>query len=149
MAIRVRTLLKFFAGLLAVQQATSVPSRAQETRPEAAPRAEKPTMAAFIRRLRQDPLLRERFSRHPRDILREQGIDPGPYNLPDQLTKAQLDRLLSDWSRPPAASQNPPAMVPPAVPAVVYGPPPGPVGPPPEPPAPVYGPPPGLRPGGR
>jgi len=130
MAASARTLLKHVIGLFAALQGTAPSSRAEQARPEASSGAETPTMSAFISRVRQDAALRERFSRHPRAVLRQYGIDPSPYNLPDRLTQAQLDRLLSDWSRGAGSSESPPSVSPPegerpSPPAVVYGPPPG------------------------
>ena len=81
-------------------------------------------MSSFVALLRRDPELRTRFSQNPRDVLREYGIDPSPYNLPDRLTQEQMDRLLNDWVtflpfRPDEARPSP------TPPVAVYGPPPG------------------------
>ena len=72
-------------------------------------------MSAFIVRLRQDAALRARFSQDPRAVLREHGIDPAPFNLPDRLDEAQLERLLGDWTRRGAGSGegSPPVLQPP------------------------------------
>ena len=130
MATSARTLFKFVIGLLAAFQGAATASRAQQARLEAPSQAETLTMSAFIARVRQDAVLRERFSQNPSGVLREYGIDPSPYNLPDRLTQAQLDRLLSDWSRGagPSGSSPPlpsPGAAQPSPPVVVYGPPPG------------------------
>jgi hypothetical protein len=93
-------------------------------------RAETLTMSAFIARIRQDAALRARFAQSPRAVLREFGIDPPPINLPDQLTDAQIQRLLNDWTAGADPAVPPPGNRPPA-PAPVYTP----------APAPVYGPP--------
>jgi hypothetical protein len=130
MATSVRTLLKFLIGLLAALQ--GAPTGAEQSRPEAQSRPETLTISAFIVRLRQDAALRARFSQSPGAVLREHGIDPAPFNLPDRLDEAQLERLLADWTRRGAGSGegSPPVLQPPAppnnVPAPVYGPPPGP-----------------------
>jgi hypothetical protein len=90
-------------------------------------RQETLTLSAFIARVRQDVALRERFARNPQATLRAFGIDPAPYDLPDQLSDAQLDRLLADWlSRPGAPAPAPKLEEAPPAPSVVYGPPPGP-----------------------
>jgi hypothetical protein len=127
MARSVGTLSKFVIGLFAVLQGMTTLSRAEQVRPEASSNAETLTMSAFIGRVRQDAALRERFSQNPRAVLREYGIDPSPYNLPDRLTEAQLDRLLSGWSRGAGPSGSPPpspeALRP--APQPVYGPPAG------------------------
>jgi hypothetical protein len=128
MARSVGTLSKFVIGLFAVLQGMTTLSRAEQARPEASSSAETLTMSAFICRVRQDAALRERFSQNPRAVLRDYGIDPSPYNLPDRLTQAQLDRLLSDWSRGAGPSGSPPPSpdaARPSPPVVVYGPPPG------------------------
>ncbi len=67
--------------------------------------------------------MRARFTRNPVTVLREFGIDPAPYNLPAQLSDAQLDRFLADWCETPA-HRGPFRPAPPG-PAPVYGPPPG------------------------
>jgi hypothetical protein len=90
-------------------------------------RPETLTLSAFIARVRQDEALRARFARDPQATLHAFGIDPAPYDLPDRLSDAQLDRLLADWVR----GRGRPAPAPklekaPSAPAVVYGPAPGP-----------------------
>ena len=118
------------------------------------------TMAAFIARLRHDRALRDRFAENPRSVLREHGIDPLPFALPERLDDAQLENLLADWSTRTGQAPAEPrgaAEPKPRPPAPVYGPPPGPrtgvpevpspsptPPPSPAPPAPVYGPPPGM-----
>lgn len=155
MATSVRTLFKFLIGLFAALQAAVIPSRADHSRPEAPSRSNASAMSAFMARLLQETDLRARFSRNPRAVLRQHGIDPAPYNLPDRMNEADLRRLLSGRTyRLAEGAPNPPApetgqpKEPPAAP--VYGPPPSPrpdAGPPPpSPSAPVYGPPPGLPP---
>ena len=90
-------------------------------------RPETLTLSAFIARIRQDEALRGRFARDPQATLRAFEIDPAPYDLPDQLSDAQLDRLLADWLRGPGAPAPAPKLEPaPPAPSVVYGPPPGP-----------------------
>jgi hypothetical protein len=138
MPITVRALLRSIVGLVAVLFGASRPSIAEDRVPPG-------TMAALIAKLRSDGSLRARFLENPSAVMREQGIDPTPFRLPERLTQAQLDRLLADWSRqagsPPAPA---PASPQPQPPVVVYGPPAGPPRtqtPQPRPPAPVYGPP--------
>jgi hypothetical protein len=144
MAITVRALLKSAAGLFAALLSHANASVVL------ASRRETPTMAAFIARLRQDLALRRRFADHPSAVLREYGIDPTPYRFPEQMSQAQLDRLLAQFAQaaPAPAPTEPPtdfgsqAPAPPSPPAVVYGPPARPPQPPHQsPPAPVYGPP--------
>lgn len=128
MTISARTLLKGLIGLLATLLGAVSPSRAEQARPEAPPpRAS--TMAAFIARVRRDPQLRARFAQSPRAVLREQGIDPAPFDLPDRLDEAQVERLLSDLARSagsPAVPQPQPPRPSEPPPVAVYGPPPGP-----------------------
>jgi hypothetical protein len=150
MATPLRTLFKFIIGLFATAPAGGTASAAEtgsapppkqaETpaggtasgaktgSPTSPKRAETLTLSAFIARVRQDATLRARFAQNPHTVLREFGIDPTPYNLPDRLTDVtQLDRFLADWSRDAGAS-TPPRVPEPAVmkvPTPVYGPPPG------------------------
>jgi hypothetical protein len=142
MAITVRALLKSAAGLLATLLGNAHASIAPTSRHETL------TMAAFIARLRQGAVLRRRFADSPAAVLREYGIDPAPYRLPDRMSQAQLDRLLARFAQaqPPEPSEPAPQPTRPAPgPAPVYGPPARPPQPPRNPPpAPVYGPPPGL-----
>src|SRR2546425_724206 len=79
--------------------------------------------SAFIARVRNDSRLRERFAQNPRAVLREHGIDSAPYNLPDRVSEAQMERLLADLAQPtrPPPSPPPDGGRPPPVP--VYGPP--------------------------
>jgi len=131
-ATSVRTLFKFLLGLFAALQAAATPSRADHARPEAPSRSNASAMSAFMARLFHDADLRARFSQNPRAVLSQHGIDSGPYNLPERMTEAELQRLLSDRIRRLAeAAPNPPAPE---------------TGQPKPPPAPVYGPPPGVRP---
>jgi hypothetical protein len=127
MAATVRTFLKLMAGLFASLQGAAI-SGAQQATSQAPARSETLTVPAFFARVRQDAALRARFSQNPRAVLREHGIDPAPFDVPDRLSEAQLERLLSDWGGGSGGSQTarPPQ-------------------PAPSPPAPVYGPPPGLR----
>ena len=137
MPMTVRALLRSIAGLVAVLVGASRRSIAQDRVPPG-------TMAALIAKLRSDASLRARFLENPSAIMREQGIDPTPFRLPQRLTQAQLDRLLADWSRQAGPPQAPTPAPQPVGPAPVYGPPPGPPRtqtPQPRPPAPVYGPP--------
>ena len=138
MAMTVRALLRSVAGLVAVLSGAPRIATAED-------RVAPATMAALIAKLRSDASLRARFLENPSVVMREQGIDPTPFRLPDRLTQAQLDRLLADWSRDAGAAQAPtPPSAQPGPPAVVYGPPAGPPrtqSPQPRPPAPVYGPP--------
>jgi hypothetical protein len=110
-------------------QAAATPANAEQSRPEAQSRPERLTMSAFIARLRQDAALRLRFTQNPRVVLREHGIDPTPFDLPDRLDEAQLERLLADWQRrgmgSAEGSPSPPPPPPRNVPVPVYGPPPG------------------------
>jgi hypothetical protein len=130
MATPFRTLPKLIVGLFAAAPAAATSSGAEVIHP-APIQIETLTLSAFAARVRQDTALRARFAQNPGTVLREFGIDPAPYNLPAQLSDAQLDRFLADWSRDAGPSRP----VPPG--------PPGP-GPAPPGPAPVYGPPPGF-----
>jgi hypothetical protein len=127
MAATVRTFLKLIIGFFASWQGAAI-SDAQQVRPDAPARSETLTVPAFFARVRQDAALRARFSRNPRAVLREHGIDPAPFDVPDRLNEAQLERLLSDWGGGSGGSQAAPAPQPA-----------------PSPTTPVYGPPPGLR----
>jgi hypothetical protein len=123
MATPLRTLLTFIAGLFAAAQADT-PSRAEVSHPSPI-QVETLTLSAFAARVRQDTALRARFAANPRAVLREFGIDPAPYNLPDRLTDAQIDRFVTDWSRG-AGTPTPPPVAEPAqrpAPVVIYGPP--------------------------
>jgi hypothetical protein len=125
MAATVRTFLKLIIGFFTSSQAAAI-SDAQQVRPDAPARAETLTVPAFFARVRQDASLRARFSRNPRAVLREHGIDPAPFDVPDRLDEAQLQRLLSDWGGGTGGSQAAPAPQPAPSPSVpVYGPPPG------------------------
>jgi hypothetical protein len=144
MAITVRALLKSAAGLVAALFAHGNASAAL------APQGEMLTISAFIARLRQDMALRRRFADSPAAVLRAHGIDPAPYRFPDQMSDAQLDRLLAQFaqkqdSSPPLQAPQPQPTPPqrPSGPVAVYGPPARPPQQqrPNQPPAPVYGPP--------
>jgi hypothetical protein len=128
MATSVRALIKILIGMFAALQGTVVPSAAEQARPDAPPRSEASTMSAFIARLRQDAELRARFSQNPRAVMREHGIDPTPFNLPDRMDAAQVERLLSDLAgrAGPESSEPRRPDARPSIPAPVYGPPPGP-----------------------
>ncbi len=90
------------------------------------------TLAAFIALLRRDQALRDRFVDDPRGVVREFAVDfPEQYDLPERLTRAQLDRLLADWSEAMHGFATPPAPPgPEPPPVVIYGPAPTPVAPP-------------------
>jgi hypothetical protein len=135
MAMTVRALLRSMVGLAAALFGASRVSIAED-------RVAPGTMAALIAKLRSDQSLRARFLENPGAVMREQGIDPTPFRLPERLTQAQLDRLLADWSRQAGPAPAPTPSAPqPSPPAVVYGPPASPPRVQPRPPAPVYGPP--------
>jgi hypothetical protein len=140
--ITVRELLKSILGVFAIVLGRAGSSVALE-RPR-----EVLTLSGLIARIRRSEALRSRFIDNPRAVLLEYGIDPTPYNLPDRLTSAQIDRLLAQFAQASTPVEPPAPPTPtPGPPAPVYGPPPGPPRPPPgppRPPAPVYGPPPGL-----
>jgi hypothetical protein len=127
MATPLRTLLTFIAGLFAATQAAGTSSRAEVSHPGSPIQVETLTLSGFAARVRQDSALRARFAANPRAVLREFGIDPAPYNLPDRLTEAQIDRFVTDWSRgagtPIPRPETEPAQRPP--PVVIYGPPAG------------------------
>lgn len=127
MATVARMFARLVIGAVAMLQGTASPSRAEPARPELKPPSAASTMAAFIAQVRRDPQLRARFAQSPRAVLIEQGIDPGPFDLPDRLDEAQLERLLADWARsagsPVVTPREPPR---PAPSVAVYGPPPGP-----------------------
>jgi hypothetical protein len=121
MAISVRTFLRTVIGMVAAFVGGS--ARAQQRQP-AAP--EKLTLSAFIARVRSDPALRARFADDPRSVLREHGIDPTPYNVPDRMSDERMERLLADLARAGSPSQGRVPDGPAVPPAPVYGPPPGP-----------------------
>ena len=141
MMITVRGLLKSAAALFATLLGSGSASFAFNAERQTL------TISGFIARLRQDPVLRKRFADNPRVVLPAYGIDPAPYNLPDRMSEAQMDRLLERFAQAqaPAPSEPPaPPVGPPPAPVQVYGPPPRPPRPAlGSPPAPVYGPPPG------
>jgi hypothetical protein len=147
-----RNLLKLAVGIITALTGTAAP-RADVVQAGPTPRVEVLTLPAFIARIRRDAELRASFAQDPRTTLREFGIDPGPINLPEQLTEAQLQSLLDSWmavdrSIRTAANDGrdlPLQIAAPSISAApVYG-------PPPSPPAPVYGPPgtPSPKPTGR
>jgi hypothetical protein len=155
MATNFRTVFKLIAGFFAALQGVS--ASAEPARAAIVAGSEKLTMSEFIARLRQDPALRARFRQNSRAVLREAGIDPTPFNIPEQLDERALARLLANWAADasvwPQLAQL--STQPSAPPGVVYGPPPAPrPSPAPSPPsdvrgapsAPVYGPPPAPRP---
>lgn len=150
MATPFRTVFKLIAGFFAALQGVS--ASAEPARAAIVAGSEKLTMSEFIARLRQDPALRAQFRQNSRAVLREAGIDPSPFNLPDQLDEKVLARLLANWAADASARTQlaQASTQSPTPPAVVYGPPPGPPPSPPSdraaPPVPVYGPPPGPRP---
>lgn len=116
MALSVRAFLRSIAGLALVLAGGAARAQQRETL----------TLSAFISRVRGDGALRARFADNPSAVLREYGIDPTPFNLPDRITQAQMDSLLDDLSRraPPQTAQ-PPELPVPRPPAVIYGPPAG------------------------
>jgi hypothetical protein len=138
MATRFRILSKLIGGLFGAP-ATNVASEGETGSPAApmekgSPVAPVPaktmTLPAFVACVRQDATLRTHFAQNPSTVLQEFGIDPTPYNLLSQLTDAQLDRLMADWSHDAGATT--PATTQPSRPALVksvqtpvYGPPPG------------------------
>jgi hypothetical protein len=124
MAATVRTFLKLIAGLFASSQAAVIAS-AEQANSQAPARSETLTLPAFFARVRQDAALRARFSQSPRAVLREHGIDPAPFDVPDRLDEAQLERLLSDWGGAGGSQTARPPQPAPSPPAPVYGPPPG------------------------
>jgi hypothetical protein len=151
--------------ILQMAAVLSAMGSAQATPP---PRVELPTLGKLIGQLREDAVLRARFSLDPRSVFEETGIDPTPYDLPGRLDEDDVRRFLSNWtgakgpsagSRPaaavtlvsedqsgsPHASGDEPKILPsPAAPvAPVYGPPPGFQN---RPPGPVSPPPPAPQP---
>ena len=121
MAMSVRTFLKSVAGLAIAFAGGG--AYAQGT-PPTTPL----TMSAFIAWVRTNAELRARFADNPRVVLRENGIDPTPYNLPDKISPQQMDSLLDDLSRStrqasPAPDSGGTSSPSPAV--AVYGPPAG------------------------
>ena len=116
----VRSLIKLVLGLLAALP--GAPTTVQAEKPQPA-QAGSMTMSAFIARVRNDAAFRERFAQNPRAVMRESGIDPAPYDLPDRLSQAQLDRLLADWSERAGPSPAPPPISRPGPALAVYGPP--------------------------
>jgi hypothetical protein len=127
--ITVRALLKSIVGAFAMVFGAAGSSVAGETRSVL-------TFSNLIARLRRDAALRGRFADNPRAILLENGIDPTPYNLPDRISAAQMDRLLAQFAQAPTSTQQPdPPKPQPRPPSVIYGPPAGPrPSPPPAPP---------------
>jgi hypothetical protein len=124
--VTVRALLKSIAGAFAMVLGGAGSSVAGETRNVL-------KFSNLIARLRRDAALRGRFADNPRAILLEYGIDPTPYNLPDRISTAQMDRLLAQFAQAPTSTEQPdPPKPQPRPPSPVYGPPPGPV---PRPPA--------------
>jgi hypothetical protein len=119
--ITVRALLKSIAGAFAFVLAGADSLVAGATR-------DVPTFSNLIARLRRNAALRDRFADNPRAVLLEYGIDPTPYNLPDRISTAQMDRLLARFAQAPTSSdpQAPPKQPQPRPPTPVYGPPPGP-----------------------
>jgi hypothetical protein len=118
MAISVRTFLQSIAGLALVLAGGGARAQPRETL----------TLSAFIARVRGDGALRARFADNPRAVLRDYGIDPTPFNLPDRITRAQMDSLLDDLSRRTETAQPAPQPAPsqgPRTPVVIYGPPSG------------------------
>jgi hypothetical protein len=122
MAISVRAFLQSIAGLALALAGGAARAQQRETL----------TLSAFIARVRGDDALRARFADNPSFVLREYGIDPTPFSLPDKITEAQMNSLLDDLSRraPPQTAQPETAPPPPRQPS---------------PAVPVYGPPPGMR----
>ena len=118
MPLTVRSFLKLAVGLVA----------SLAGRPLYAQQGQRGLLTSFIGHVRSVPSFRAKFAENPQQILRESGIDPSPYNLPDRLTDAQVDAFLEDLSKVVAAMPPPP---PPReeglrAPVAVYGPPPGP-----------------------
>jgi hypothetical protein len=136
-SISVRTFLKSILGLAAALVGGA--GQAQQNPPR-----EQLTLSQFIARVRGDAALRARFAANPRQVLAEFGIDPAPYNLPERISEAQMQRLLDDLSRQAGPPSPPPgqddASRRPPVP--VYGPPARPPVAPGQSPVAVYGPPP-------
>lgn len=142
----IRNLPGFIFGMVAAFLGPVGFSRAHVVQPSPSPRVEALTMSAFIARIRHDAELRARFAQAPRAVLREFGIDPAPIVLPEELTEAQISRLVDDWAAGAGSSADARRIDPLVIakahhaspPTAVYGPPPA--------PAPVYGPPPTPRP---
>ena len=114
-------------------------------------------MTGLFREIALDASLRARFAADPAGVMRARGLDPAPFQLPDRLDAARLDRVLQDLADPLAARSAAPAPQrlamnaqvavygPPATPERLMRPPVPPDEPRPpraEPPVPVYGPPP-------
>lgn len=79
----------------------------------ATPRVELPTLSKLFGQLREDAALRDRFSRDPRAVFDETGIDPAHYDLPDRLDEDAVNRFLESWAglMGPAAGARPTAAV--------------------------------------
>jgi hypothetical protein len=120
MAISTRAFLRSIIAMFATFSGAAV--HAQQSPPMG---SEKLTMSAFLARVRGDSKLRARFAENPRAVLREHGIDPAPYNLPERVSEAQMERLLAELSRATPPPRGPAPDAPRPLPAPVYGPPPG------------------------
>jgi hypothetical protein len=120
MAISTRHFLRSIIAMFATFSGGA--ARAQQSPPAG---AEKLTMSAFLARVRSDSQLRARFAENPRALLREYGIDPAPYNLPERVSEAQMERLLADLDRAARAPLGPVPDAQRTSPAPVYGAPPG------------------------
>ncbi len=137
MVTTVRNAFKLLLGAIAALLYPAALPGAERVRPPVSDEAETRTLSSFIARIRVDPTLRALFAHNPRGTLREFGIDPTPFDLSDQLTDAQIQRLIADWTAgiPPGAEPErralSPGYGPPSAPAVIYGPP---AAPNPEPP---------------
>ncbi len=131
MSVTIRTFLKLILGLFAFCANLMASLGASQPAPKTGTTPQ--NMASFIAQLRREPALRQRFGENPSATMRENGIDPAPFNLPARLDGAQIDAFIADWTRRTGAEETPRPV-----------PRPGPL--PPSPPAPVYGPPPGLPP---
>lgn len=136
MAISVRTFLQGIIGAIPTLLGGAVSSVAQQEQRVVL------TISDLISRMRSNANLRRRFANNPRAVLLEYGIDPTPYDLPEQMREAQMDRLLAQFAQAPPEPPTPPTPRPAGPPTPVYGPPPS-LQPAPSPPAVVYGPPPG------
>ena len=104
-----RVLRKLFA--LLVPTALSLgPAKAALPEP-----SEAPSIASFMQHLGEDAAMREHFARDPNGALSRAGIDPQPFALDGELSKAEVERLIGRWRMAEKAGR-PDATAPPAKP---------------------------------
>lgn len=80
---------------------------------------------SFLARLKTDQELRQRFSLDPAGTLRECGVDPTPFRLPDRVSPSEVDALVKFLARSLESSDSAIDSSDKVVGVPVYGPPPG------------------------